>query len=143
MRHPNWDYSHKASYFITLVVKGRKPLLGKINKGVVELSPLGKIVQERWLASEVVYPNVSLDEYVIMPDHFHAILHFSSKHLITDTKVQDLSTVVRGFKSTVMKQARAHGLDIRWQRSFHDRIIRSERQLINTRRYVKENPKRS
>ena len=38
------------------------------------LNDLGKIVKEEWLKTKEIRSNVDLDDYVIMPNHFHGIL---------------------------------------------------------------------
>jgi hypothetical protein len=74
IRVPEYDYSQPGKYFVTLVSYQRKPSFGCINhEGQVEINPLGKIVHYEWLCLKEILP-VELDEFVIMPNHFHAIL---------------------------------------------------------------------
>jgi hypothetical protein len=55
-----------------------------------------------------------------------------------------LGAVVRGYKSTVSRWAHRNGYDgFAWQTRFYDRIIRSQRQLEATCRYVLTNPERA
>ncbi len=74
IRLKGFDYGQAGLYFITLCCQDRLPLFGSINDGVMGLSPWGEIVQEEWLRTPELRPNVALHEYVIMPNHFHAIL---------------------------------------------------------------------
>lgn len=73
-RLPDYDYSTPGAYFVTVCCQSRKRIWGKIDDSRVELSDFGNIVAEtwRWLSSQYEY--VELDEFVIMPDHFHGIL---------------------------------------------------------------------
>lgn len=73
-RMPGWDYSGNGVYFITLVVQGRKCLLGKIENGKMILSDFGKIAEEEWHKSFEIRKELILDEFVIMPNHLHAII---------------------------------------------------------------------
>lgn len=72
---PTWDYRNSAYYFITIVTYNRELLLGTVNNDAVNLSSYGQIVEEEWLKSAVMRKNIELDAFVVMPNHFHAILH--------------------------------------------------------------------
>lgn len=85
---------------ITLVVAGRKPLLGTLTgsetNARVEWSALGKVIYEKELCKiEHFYPMVKVWKYCIMPDHIHLILNVSQDLPVGKT----LGHVVRGFKS--------------------------------------------
>ncbi|MFN3309637.1 MAG: hypothetical protein ACK44E_10570, partial [Anaerolineales bacterium] len=73
-RLPGWDYTSAGWYFVTICVKNRVPCLAEIVNGVVRLSPIGEIVAEEWQRTAHIRPNVVLDAWVVMPDHFHAII---------------------------------------------------------------------
>ena len=56
-------------------------------------------------------------------------------------KPNTLSAVVRNFKSAVTKQCHDKSSpSFQWHHSFHDTIIRSEKQLIAIREYIRNNP---
>ncbi len=74
MCHPSWDYSHAGYYFVTICTKGMHNFFGKIENGVMQLNGFGKIVAEEWLKTEEIRKNVKLDQWCIMPNHFHAII---------------------------------------------------------------------
>jgi putative transposase len=42
--------------------------------GVVSLSAAGKVVEDEWLKTALIRPNVGLDSFIIMPDHLHGII---------------------------------------------------------------------
>jgi REP element-mobilizing transposase RayT len=75
---PQWDYSDNGLYFITIVTQNRECNLGNIvekNGHVcVQLSDFGKIVRDEWLKSFEIRNELFRDEYIIMPNHLHAIL---------------------------------------------------------------------
>jgi REP element-mobilizing transposase RayT len=73
-RLKGWDYSNTGLYYITICTYGMKKFFGEIVNGNVILSDAGKIVDEEWLNNAVVRKNVILDEYVVMPNHFHGIM---------------------------------------------------------------------
>ncbi|MGC8770001.1 MAG: transposase [Brevinematia bacterium] len=74
IRLKGYDYSQPGAYFITLCVKNRENLFGTISNGQIQLNDYGKITQKYWLEIPSHFPDVSLDEFVIMPNHFHGIV---------------------------------------------------------------------
>jgi putative transposase len=73
-RMPKWDYAGNGSYFITLVTQNRECNLGHIKNGEMIFSGFGKIVNDEWLESFDIRDELLLDEYIIMPNHLHAIV---------------------------------------------------------------------
>ncbi|MFA6523301.1 MAG: hypothetical protein WCS85_02950 [Candidatus Peribacteraceae bacterium] len=69
-----WDYTSPGKYFVTICTLGKMPWLGTMKNGVMRLSDMGEIVTDEWIATAMIRPNVSLDEWVVMPDHFHGII---------------------------------------------------------------------
>ena len=74
IRLRGYDYSQPGAYFITMCTRDRECLFGDVVDGHMELNKYGKIAMQRWLEIPMHYPNVSLDECIIMPDHIHAII---------------------------------------------------------------------
>ncbi len=76
-RLPGWDYSSNGMYYITMVTQYRVCNLGEIvavNIPVMKLSDFGKIVDTEWQKSFEIRNELFLDEYIIMPNHLHAIV---------------------------------------------------------------------
>ncbi len=73
-RYPNYDYSEDAAYFITICTRDRVPWFGKICNRIMGLSEIGCIVANEWQKTALIRNNVILDYWILMPDHFHAIL---------------------------------------------------------------------
>src|SRR5688572_17349909 len=74
IRLKNYDYSREGAYFITICTHCRQELFGQIIDAKMRLNEIGDAVKECWLAIPEHYPNVTLDEWVIMPDHIHGII---------------------------------------------------------------------
>ncbi len=68
------DYTTPGAYFVTICTHNREYLLGEIIDGVVRLSEYGQIVAAEWARAVVVRPDVSLDAWVVMPNHIHGII---------------------------------------------------------------------
>lgn len=74
VRLKNYDYSQEGLYFITICCQDKTHLFGKIIDGVMILNPIGKIVKQCWEETPNIRPNVVLHQFVVMPNHFHAIV---------------------------------------------------------------------
>ncbi|MDP4120393.1 MAG: hypothetical protein Q8876_04960 [Bacillota bacterium] len=87
-RKPNrlkgYDYSQNGAYFITVCVKNREKLLHNVGARIARpinednLSEYGLIVKTAIEKISVNYLSVTVDKYVIMPDHIHLILIINS-----------------------------------------------------------------
>jgi REP element-mobilizing transposase RayT len=74
IRLRGWDYSSPGWYFVTLCVQNRECLFGKITNNKINLIAAGRMIEKIWLEMPDKYPGVTLDEFVIMPNHVHGIL---------------------------------------------------------------------
>lgn len=146
-RLPEYDYSQPGGYFVTLITLERRPLFGEISGETMKLSPTGEIVRSEWLRTGELRPDITLDEYTIMPNHFHAILFIkeifqpskpSAAHRSAQLRCQprSLGAIVAGFKSAATGAAKQS----LWQRNYYDRIIRDEEELNRIRNYIIYNP---
>jgi REP element-mobilizing transposase RayT len=172
-RYHGYDYSSPGKYFITICTKNRKPYFGEVQNGKMILSDLGNYLQNEWLKTPDIRPdmNITPDEFIIMPDHFHAIIiigenQYNTNHNIgiggitmhgdsTIKSIQknqyenefgpqskNLASIIRGLKSIVSTYARKTKQDFQWQSRFHDHIIRTYTELNRIRKYIRENPEK-
>jgi len=79
IRLSGYDYTSPGAYFITICTYHRERLFGEITNGTMQLNPLGDRVQACWLSLPRQFSRLRLDEYVVMPDHFHGILVLTEK----------------------------------------------------------------
>ena len=77
-RRPNWDYSANALYFLTIVTQHRVCNLGEIENNEMILSDFGNIVETEWHKSFDIRKELFLDEFIIMPNHLHAIVEIDN-----------------------------------------------------------------
>jgi len=80
IRLPGYDYSRAGAYFITICTQNRECLFGNIVDGVMVINEYGMVVQKCWLETEYIRPGVKLDEYVVMPNHFHGIIVITDEY---------------------------------------------------------------
>ena len=78
-RKPHWDYSSDAFYFLTIITQHRKCNLGEIKSETMIFSDFGKIVEIEWLKSFEIRNELLLHEFVIMPNHLHAIMEIKNE----------------------------------------------------------------
>lgn len=75
IRMPGFDYRQAGAYFITICTHGREPLFGRIVEGVMHLNAAGQMVRSVWDDIPMFYPGIEIDEFIVMPDHVHGIIH--------------------------------------------------------------------
>lgn len=76
IRLNDYDYSQNGAYFVTVCVKGKHELLGEVGANCVRpvLSEIGVVVDNEISALSNVYKNVTVNKYVVMPNHIHMII---------------------------------------------------------------------
>jgi putative transposase len=139
-RLKGYDYSEPGTYFITICSKNRVPLFGEIKNENVKLSEIGKIVSDCWFDLPNHYPNIILDEFIVMPNHVHGIIRIEKRPEITIN--HGIPEFIRAFKSFSSRRINELNMTISgiWQPRFYDRIIRSDNELNRIKLYIKNNP---
>ena len=110
-RRVGHDYSSRCIYMVTLVVDGRRPLLGRLVGNAdaspgspdaprVELTELGERVRNCWLDTQRHYPEMRVLATMVMPDHLHGIL------FIEQEGKHSLGQAVKGFKAGCNREYR-------------------------------------
>ena len=74
IRLKGWDYRSPGWYFVTVCTQNRECLFGDIKNGAMQINPAGKIIEKEWQDLASRFDFMELDEYIIMPNHIHAIL---------------------------------------------------------------------
>ncbi|WP_107788026.1 transposase [Nitrosomonas ureae] len=158
IRLQGYDYSQAGAYFITICTHDRMPLFGEIVDGVMVLNTAGQIVEKCWGAIPEHFPQVTLDEFVIMPNHVHGIITIGTNVGANDYlplpsnetprplqhgTSRTIGSMVRGFKIGITRWFRAN-TDIHtvWQRNYYEHIIRNEDAYLKIAEYIQTNPQR-
>lgn len=155
-RAPFWNYGWNALYFVTICTQHRICWFGQVVDGEMILSEIGEMVKSEWLKTFDMRPDMNLfmGEYVVMPNHFHAIIGIGDNAYNTqrggdgDTTTQNqfgpqsknLASIIRGFKIGVTKNARIIQSDFAWQSRYHDHIIRDDQSYHTISAYIVNNP---
>ena len=151
IRLTGYDYSQAGAYFVTLVVRDRSSLFGGVVDGAVQLNDAGRLVRDSWEWLAERYPYVTLDEYVVMPNHLHGIIAITnqcrggSRTAQTLARRQPLGRMIGAFKTVSTKRLnlarKTPGRPI-WQRNYYERVIRNDEELTAIREYIVNNPVR-
>ncbi|MFK7756464.1 MAG: transposase, partial [Flavobacteriales bacterium] len=111
IRLEGYDYSSQGAYFITLCCRNREHLFGEIINGSMELNQLGKIIEEEWMKTIEIRSHISLGEWIVMPNHFHGIIHIEKdlgqnpEHIGKfRSPSQTIGAIIRGFKGATTKR---------------------------------------
>jgi len=151
IRLKNYDYSQAGAYFITICTKQKQCIFGDIKNGQMRFNHLGSIADQYWQEIPQHFPNITLDVYVIMPNHLHGILWIieSSQNANKNRKFGNIvstsiSSVIRSYKAIITKKINkicdSQGVASVWQGRYHEKIISDEQTLQNTRNYIINNP---
>lgn len=164
------DYTERQMYMVTIVIKGRRPLLGTVvgrsdasvnseEAPRVELTALGQRISDEWWGIPNYYPQIEIKALQIMPDHLHGIIFIKEK------MERDLSLVIRGFKTgcnrayrelfptvqyvvTESQQTRRQASQtggsggLLFELGFNDKLLLREGQLQRWIDYLHDNPRR-
>jgi REP element-mobilizing transposase RayT len=155
IRLSGYDYSQPGAYFVTICAYQRQCLFGEIIDGQMRLNQYGAIVAEtyQWLCQHYSY--LYTDEWIVMPNHFHAIM------VITDNlgrggsrtaptmgtaptiNSKPLGRLIGAFKTVstkkinILRDAPATPL---WQRNYYEHIIRNQNAMDKIHEYIVNNP---
>lgn len=164
-RHPNWDYSLSAAYFVTINTALMAHYFGRIDDGTMRLSPVGEIVGYLWKQIPAQFAFTKLGAYVIMPNHIHGIIQIETEQ---DSKLQEylipslskptpgkgggatgvhnpmlhqsLARVIRWFKGRTTYEIRKAGFTFVWHSRYYDKIILNAEMYDNVSDYIERNP---
>lgn len=147
-RKPNrlsyYDYSTPGAYFITICTKDRRCIFwDNVGASIArpkkpQLSEYGLIVDRAIRDISIHYPAITVDHFVIMPNHIHLLLQINTNTAGQQLATQKISTVIQQLKGVVTKQI-GHPI---WQKLFHDHIIRGEKDYLKIWEYIDTNPAR-
>jgi len=158
-RLENYNYSENGAYFITICTQNRKKCLSKIIVGTGVLDcPKIQLYKKGIVADKYIhqlnqhYKNVSVDKYIIMPDHIHLLLSVNNVNengqsrtpVPTDnnSKTDNRNSTVASFVSTFKRFCNKEYDENIWQERYYDHIIRNQNDYNEVWEYIDHNPKK-
>ncbi len=151
IRLKEYDYRQTGYYYITICSYKRRCIFGNIKDEKISLSSIGNIVKTTWEQTTKHFHFAMLNEFVVMSNHFHAIIYIEkqqpnlhlNKQPSTKLPPQSLATIIRSFKSAATRQSRStqqqKELNI-WQKNYYEHIVRNETDLNQIQQYILNNP---
>ena len=151
IRRKKYDYTSWWIYFVTINTKHREHFFGTIKHGIVWLSSQWILCYRSIQALPTIRETLTLYEYIVMPDHIHLMFHVregihppsltnGTANAVPYTK-QSLWSIIGNFKSMVTRQCNQQWLPFSQQRSYHDRVVRDEKEWYHISNYIMHNPK--
>ena len=154
IRLRGYDYSQAGAYFVTICTQGRECFFGDIVEGEMRLNDAGRVVADEWIKSAEIRREIELDDWGVMPNHFHGILVIAGRDTVfggrgdrpvapTGPQPRSIGAVMAGFKSAVTKrinERRKTPGEKLWQRNYWEHVIRNESELNRIREYIHNNP---
>jgi len=156
VRKPNrlkdYDYSQNGRYFITICAKDQSELFSIVgaascrphNDGmathndsmVTHNTEIGNIIENEITILSSSYHGVSVDCFVIMPNHIHMIICINWADGGRQDAAPTISQMINQWKRAISIKV---GRSV-WQKSFHDHVIRNENEYIKIAEYIENNP---
>lgn len=159
-RKPNrltsYDYSQNGAYFITICTHGRAKLFEAelpvgngpcaVPQQSYELNMAANQIIHKWIMeTEEKFSNISVDKYVIMPDHLHMIVMIKERHegrslqdIMHYFKTMTTNEYIRGVKMKILKPFEQK----LWQKSYYDHVIRNQQDYDEIWTYIENNPRK-
>ena len=153
LRMNYYDYNTPGAYFLTFCTHDRKHMLSRITGAIHEvpipqLTEFGKIV-ESVIRDVPAHLHVTVDRYVIMPNHVHLIAMVTEEDVLEKIRKSPaqarsiVSKLVGYIKMNASKAIRNRCPDITvWQRGYYDHVIRDREDYEALAKYIYENPVR-
>lgn len=146
------DYTGPCWYHVTICAAHRRREFGRLARGEVILSPIGRLVVGALDRLPLYLPWIRLGESVVMPNHLHVLIRIWPAQLdgripnrerrFSASQAGALSLAVNLLKGDVTKAARrllSQPTRTIWHRGYHERIIRTREQMVATRAYIRKN----
>jgi putative transposase len=160
IRLQGYDYSLEGAYYVTVCTRNRRCLFGNIIGKEMKLNDAGEMIRSVWLDLPGRFPSISLDEFIIMPNHIHAVFVILPTGIQKEESLGHLcgppngilpgtvGRIIQAFKSIttdeyingVKRQGWVPFKRKLWQRNYWDHIIRDEEDYIRVCEYIHANP---
>ena len=162
-----WHQYNGGTYYVTICTKDRENYFGRIVGGVMEMSEMGKCLNEQILITSEMRAdmNVEIPLFSIMPNHVHLIVVIGNNVYNTPVDYVDgdssrcrdamlcvsgpensflpqsknLSSIIRGIKIGTKAYATTNNIEFDWQPRFHDHIVRNVKELNEIAKYIENN----
>jgi putative transposase len=161
IRLKSYDYSLAGGYYVTVVTQLRQNFFGEIRNQEMFLNDAGQMVHAAWQSLPGRFPNVEIDVFQVMPNHFHGILilrdmtvgaglvpALDDQTRATIKVAPTLGQIIGAFKSITTHEY-VQGVDKLgwpqfykrlWQRNYYEHILRDQADYEQKAGYILDNP---
>lgn len=162
IRLKNYNYAQEGAYYVTVCAGDRACVFGDVRDGKMVLNGAGKMVADNWERLPERFPNIGMDEFIVMPDHMHGVIVIVGAPLVgaldngragtmqrAAIKVAPtLGQIIGAFKSITTDEYIRNVKENNWlpfnehlwQRNYYERVIRDEHEMNRAREYIVNNP---
>ena len=146
-RLENYDYGQEGCYFVTLCTQNRLRLFqmeSLVGNGLCAVPHIPNQIVHKWVVeTQKKFDNITVDKYVVMPDHLHFIINIRERH--TGRSLQDAmhffktmttNEYIMGVKSGALPPFNKRP----WQKSYYDHVIRNQQDYNEVWEYIENNP---
>ncbi len=161
-RLPGFDYRSCYAYFVTICVRDRLPVFGEVVDDAMKYSRRGVVARDCWTEIPRHHPHVTLDGFIVMPNHVHGVLLFEGDAPVVATPASPLPStpgtstptgpasgsigaVIGSYKSAVTRainRLRPGAATNLWQQNYYEHVVRHDCALDRIREYMQLNPER-
>jgi len=147
IRLRGYDYTQNGAYFVTMCSWNRECVFGEIADGKMHLNDFGLIIDGTWNWLEKQYGYIELEDFVVMPNHFHGLIIIDNckggSRTAPTGRTKPLGRILGAFKTRSTKLVNEFrqtlGTPI-WQRNYYERIIRDQCEFDRISEYIISNP---
>jgi putative transposase len=134
------DYEQSGAYFVTICTQNRECILGSVTESQTRLTEAGRIVQAVWGELPSRFSNMTLDVFVVMPNHVHGIILMRAQFIAPSAapdqnqgamnRTPTLGEILRTYKAVSTRMIRKiANANFAWQRNYYEHVIRDEESL--------------
>ena len=150
-RISGYDYNQNGAYFVTICTQDRKKILSKLSVGTpvlgcpnppaLELLWHGHIADKYIQQMHAFYEHITIDKYLIMPDHIHLLISINAPfgHPGTGVPTKRTSTLAQFIGTFKRFCNKEYGRNI-WQSRYYDHVIRNQQDYDEIWQYIENNP---
>jgi len=132
-------------FFVTVQVARNKSVFGSIVGERCVLNDFGRAVAEYWAMLPEKYPELEIFEWVLMPNHFHALLRVHYRETNREHHLGFLMSRFKGGTGFLYGKFKREGFvedfgEHLWQRDYWDNLVTSDEEFVAIAKYIRENP---
>ena len=143
------NYAEANAYHITICAHRHQLLFGRVIDAQMCLNATGRIIEEEIQRTATMRESVVIDTHIVRPNHVHVLLILTdgaeapAPRRFAAPASGTVSSIINALKAACTSRIRKEigpATMVVWQARFHDRLIRDENELQQTRHYILNNP---